>query len=262
MHTFTRDMTTETFAGTLPAIQRTTDHRYTMAGITVDGVTGIIESIGSNFTAASSWGANQTAEAAIRLLPELPKMVETLGELGARKALTERKNWTRDDAAQLGTDVHALAEMLSHGKPLPEMTPRQKVRVEHYARWWESAGLRVRLTEAMVYRPADEMSAGWGGTFDLLAFDADERTVLADVKTGRLYPKVACQLAAYGMAKYVQPATATQVYPMPLPDRYMVIHVTEEGCKPIEVSVGSPERMAFLAALEIHQWLKTMKGKL
>ncbi len=259
-----------TFAGTLPAIQRTSDHRYTMDGITVDGVTTIIESIGSNFTAASSWGAKQTAQAAVELLEKVkPDGTSALDDLygsvkagGVIAALTARKNWTRDDAAQLGTDVHALAEMLSHGKPLPEMTPRQTVRVEHYARWWETAALRVRLTEGVVYKPASESSAGWGGTFDLLAFDADGRTVLADVKTGRLYPKVACQLAAYGMAKFVQPAGVVVAYPMPLPDRYMVIHVTEEGCKPIEVSIGTGERMAFLAALEIHEWLKTMKGKL
>lgn len=249
-----------------PPITRSIDHRYTYQGITYPGVTSIIESVGSSFGAAAGWGAKQTADAAIRLLPELPKMLDTVGEAGVRSLLTAKKNWTRDEAANLGSDVHHLADLLVHGKPLPEMTAAQKTRVDHYARWWESAGWRVRLSEAMVVHPgrmdADVPTVyGWGGTFDLMAYDPDGRTVLADIKTGNVYPKVALQLAAYGMASLVQPADSGTVYPMPMPDRYVILHVTADGCEEKEVSIGTPERMAYLAALDIHHWLDSMKGK-
>jgi hypothetical protein len=116
----------------------------------------------------------------------------------------------------------------------------------------------------MVVHPATNLLEpfdGWGGTFDILAYDRDGKTVLADIKTGNVYPKVALQLAGYDMASVVQPAGATQVYPMPKIDRHVVIHVTASGTKEKEVNVGTAERMAFLAALDIYHWTKSMKGK-
>ncbi len=107
---------------------------------------------------------------------------------------------------------------------------------------------------------------GWGGTFDLLAYDRDGKTVLADIKTGKgVYKEAVLQLAAYGMAKIVQPATdgilPAQTYPMPLPDRYVILHVTADGVREIEIAVGTAERMAFLACLDLYHWIEGMKGK-
>jgi hypothetical protein len=242
-------------------ITRSADHRYTMDGITVPGVTGILQCLDKSGP-LMGWAARETATAAVRLLDELPKMLEAVGPEGVIKSLTARSNWQRDEAAQLGTEVHALAEIVVNGGTLPDtMTDGQQKRVEKYAEWWQASGWTLRLAEAMVFRPADDSSPGWGGTFDLLAKDADGKTVMADVKTGKgVYKEAVLQMAAYGMAKYVQPAGATRTYPLPLPDRYVILHVTTEGTRPIEVNVGTPERMAFLACLELHHWIESMKG--
>lgn len=85
--------------------------------------------------------------------------------------------------------------------------------------------------------------------------------MLADIKTGNVYPKVTLQLAGYSMASLVQPAGAMQVYPMPKVDRHVVIHVTAGGTTEREVHIGTPERMAFLAALDLYHWTASMKGK-
>ena len=72
-------------------------------------------------------------------------------------------------------------------------------------------------------------------------------------------------MAAYGMAKFVQPATdgllPGKVYPLPLTDRYAILHVTADECREVEVPIGAQERMAFLACRELHTWRESMKGK-
>lgn len=268
-------------------ITRDAAHRYTYEGVTYPGVTTILNALDKSGP-LMGWAARETAKAAVELMKQTAYEVDgteiiggsalwtlrrTVGDEGVIKALTARSSWTRDEAAQLGTEVHALADLVVHGKPLPAtMTDTQRKRVEHYARWWEASKWRVRLSEAMVVNPGTPTTIlgqdialtynGWGGTFDLLAFDQDGRTVLADIKTGKaVYKEAALQLAAYGMASLVQPAEAAQTYPMPVPDRYVILHVTGEGVREVEISIGTPEHMAFLACLDLHHWIESMKGK-
>jgi hypothetical protein len=259
-------------------ITRDAAHRYTYEGVQYPGVTTILSVLDK--PALINWAAKETATAAARLLPELPKMMETLGETGVIAALSNRQNWTKNVGAQLGTEVHALADLVVRGEPTPSMTDTQRVRVLHYAKWWKESGWKLRLSEAMVVQPypGDGPSSGFGGTFDLLAYDRDGKTVLGDVKTGKgVYREAVLQLAAYGMATIVQPALTDgvdwvtaqmanpalqpKIYPMPLPDRYVILHVTADGVREIEVAVGTAERMAFLACLDLWHWTETMKGK-
>ena len=101
---------------------------------------------------------------------------------------------------------------------------------------------------------------GYGGTIDLLARDRDGRTVLADIKTGKaIYTEAVLQLTAYGMAEVI--AAGDKVFKMPPPDRYVILHVTREGCREVEITVGSLEREAWAACLKLAAWRDAMKGK-
>ncbi len=275
---------------TPPIISRDAAHHYFYDGVQYPGVTTILDVLDKS-RPLMTWAARQTAEAAIELygssLPDLDiagafqadnafgAMIRTVGREGLVKALTSRSNWKRDEAAQLGTEVHDLADRLIRGVPLPGMTDTQRMRVEHYTRWWESEqkqGAKLRLSEAMILQPNYENNpeSGWGGTFDLLYYDADGATVLADIKTGgkwgrKVYESEVLQVTAYGMGRLVQPSvegfTLPSVYPMPQVDKYKVIHVTGEGCKAIPVDVTARDRMAFLACLDLHHWVQNLKGK-
>lgn len=251
-------------------ITRSANHLYTYEGKTYPGVTGILGVLDKS-AALMSWAANQTAEAVIDIVrttidgkefdaQRLTQLLQSVGPEGFRKAVTSRSSWQRDEAAALGTEVHRLADLVVTGKPTPPMTQAVRNRVMAYTDWWVASGWTIRLSEAMVVLP-DE-ACGFGGTFDLLARDRDGRTVLADIKTGKaVYHEAVLQMAAYGMAKYVQPADADRVYPMPDPDRYVIIHVTADGVREVEVSVGIAERSAFLACRELHTWRESMKGR-
>ncbi len=260
-------MTAEaTFAGTLPAIVRTQDHRYGYNGQWYPGVTDILKVIDKS-GALMTWSANQTADAFLGLIPQtdgrndftgLDVMMTTVGRDGVKKAATSRSTWTRDEAASLGSAVHNLADELVSGRPLSVESPLAHEYAKWYAEWWQASGWRLRLSEAVVVHP----DVGYGGTFDLLAYDRDGKTVLADIKTGKaVYKEAILQLCAYGMAPLVSPYGSDRVYPMPIPDRYAVIHVTKDGVREVCIDVGQAERMAFLDCVDLHRWLASVKGK-
>jgi hypothetical protein len=258
-------MTDATFAGTLPAIQRTQDHRYIYQGVTYPGVTtalGVLDKSGALMT----WAARQTAEAAIGLqeTDSLGLLINTVGRDGAVKALSSRSNWQRDEAAALGTAVHHWADQMIQGLPLPVQSETAKLYTDHYAEWWQRSGWKLRLSEAVVVSPAvDGVHEGYGGTLDLLCYDADGRTVLADIKTGKgVYREAILQLAAYSMARYVSKMGAAEVYEMPLVQRHVIIHVTRDGVREVDLSIGAREWAAWWSCLDLYRWTETVKGKL
>jgi hypothetical protein len=247
------------------AIQRSADHQYTFDGKTYPGVTGILKVLDKSGP-LMAWAARQTAEAALSLLNyngktrsrPLIDLMDTVGTEGTIKALTSRSSWKRDEAANLGTEVHALADLVVNAQPTPPMPEPVRLRVLKYADWWKASGWTLRISEAMVVHPDWE----YGGTFDLLARDRDGKTVLADIKTGKgVYREAVLQLTAYGLAKFVAPVGSPLAYPMPAIDRYVVLHVTLEGVTEIELNVGDLERLAWLGCLDLARWSESMKGK-
>lgn len=260
-------MTDATFAGTLPVIQRTDNHDYIVNGVKYPGPSRVLDAALSK-PALVTWAANETAEAALALWESdatVRAVVEATGRDGMKKALTNRANWRRDEAAQLGSAVHAWADDMLNGRPLPPLSDLAQQYAKRYAEWWQASGWKVRLTEAIVFAPPDPgVHTGWGGTFDLLAYDRDGKTVLADIKTGKgIYREVVLQLTAYKMALMVQPAGSLVTYPMPNVDRVVALHVT--GDKPVRevpIASGPNEWSAWCSALDIYQWTQTVKGKL
>jgi hypothetical protein len=260
----------------MTAITRSEDHHYTYEGVTYPGVTGILKVLDKS-DALMAWAARNTAEAAITLALDfetigiptprgdvlsrqpsgLDKLLEAVGVDGTIKALTSRSSWKRDEAAALGTEVHNLADMVARGVPTPPMSDTVRSRVLKYTDWWKSSGWTLRTSEAMLVNPL----AGYGGTLDLLARDADGRTVLADIKTGKaVYHEAVLQLTAYGDATLIE-APGLGLFPMVRVDRYVILHVTASEVRPVEVNVGALERAAFAGCLDMAEWRESVKGK-
>jgi hypothetical protein len=69
------------------------------------------------------------------------------------------------------------------------------------------------------------------------------------------------QLLAYGEAALIAPQGSPVAYPMPLIDRYAVLHVTDGGVRVIDVEVDDEDRAAFRACLPLSRWHAARKGQ-
>ena len=80
------------------------------------------------------------------------------------------------------------------------------------------------------------------------------------MKTGKaIYHEATLQLAAYGMAEWIE--SDGGLFEMVRPDRYVILHVTDDGVREVEVPVGKAEKGAFLACISLSAWRDTLKGR-
>lgn len=242
-----------------PAITRDRWHRYTYEGQTYPGVTSVLRVLDKS-DALMAWASRNTAEAALAQLDFLAGLRDTVGPEGVIKALTARSAWKRDEAAALGSTVHELADLIVRGHALPGGTSEMATRMaEAWAAWWQTSGWRHRLSEAFLVHP----ELGYGGTLDLLAFDEQGRTTLADTKTGSVYPEVRLQLTGYGLpGTLVQPQGMSEVWPMPPIERYVVLDTKETGVRVIDIDISAADVEAFRSCLPLHHWRAANKGRL
>jgi len=111
-------------------------------------------------------------------------------ERGEIKGLYDK----RDEAADIGTQVHEIVECHMTGMPYEDPTdPRVISGFEAYLKWQEQTRLKFVATEL----PLVSEQYQFGGTFDFIA-EIDGELCLGDVKTSKgVYSDFLCQLAAY-----------------------------------------------------------------
>lgn len=241
----------------MPDIIRTDDHRYIYEQVTYPGTTGILkECLGASFEQAAKYGATNAAKAALHMhqAGALQALLDSTGPDGFIKALADRHRWERDQAAQLGSAVHTLAEKPAGDDEHPDGAVMARVRA--YRDWWRNSGWTKPLTEVIGVNP----SVGYGGTLDLMARDEQGRLTLADIKTGSVWREAVLQVTAYGDFTVILVNGKLSV--MPKVDRYVILAVTNDGVRPIDVEVGQAEHMAWLDCVDLYRWTKKVKGRL
>jgi hypothetical protein len=130
-----------------------------------------------------------------------------------------------------GTDVHALAEELIHGRDV-EVPEHLAGYVEGYVRWLDLWQPEVILTE----RPVANRQWWYAGKFDVIYRLKDGRVVMADNKTSNgVYGETALQLAAYNGAEFFSDEDENE-QPLPESDGLAVIHITPHGTELYEVN--------------------------
>ena len=246
------------------AITRSADHDYwaLVDGETLGPFPGATRFLSIlDKPALVGWAANETADAAIGLMDGDPRplshILEAIGKMGFRKAVTARKDWKRDEAAHLGTEVHHLAEGIING----EARQGSDLAMRHaiiYADWWKASGWERPLAEVMGVNP----SVGYGGTADLIARDENGKLVLADLKTGAkgVFREAVLQLQAYSHFTYI--SVNNELRAMPKIDRHVILHVTLDGVRPIELNLDEHDAMAWLDCVDLWRWGQRRKGKL
>jgi hypothetical protein len=113
-----------------------------------DGVTTLIGD-GTRKKALEAWGIRSVAEYAAEHLDRLVEM-QPMGKEAIVSALKQSPYTDRDKAANRGTEVHALAEELIHGRPV-EVPPELAGHVDSYVRFlddWQPEPIKVEKVVA------------------------------------------------------------------------------------------------------------------
>ncbi len=147
-------------------------------------------------------------------------------------------DYARDTAADLGTQVHAMAEALGRGEPVTVDESLRPYLAAYRRDFLDVFAPRFLAVEAMV---CSERYA-YGGTADAFVEIAGE-TWLLDYKTGSaVYPDSALQLAGLARAQFIgYPGDPVQ-YPVPFATRFGILHVRPEGATPVSGDGGPGDR--------------------
>ena len=204
------------------------NHTYRLDGKPVPGVTTLLGK-GLPKPALVYWSAKMVAE----WVADNEADVESLRRMGRGPMVAALKGvpWDkRDTAAIRGTDIHALAEELVHGREVDVPEPLADV-VAGYVRWLDAWSPEVIWTE----RPVANRKWWYAGKPDVVCTIAGE-TWLLDWKSSKdVYGDNALQVACYGNAEFSVNDDGNEE-PMPAIDRYGVVHVRPDATELFEVT--------------------------
>jgi hypothetical protein len=215
--------------------------------VKLPGVTTILRQMPKN--ALVMWSAGTVADKAIDNWDELGRLKPSQ----RRKTLLKAPNEDRDAGARRGTQVHALAAELIHGRPVdvPEFLTGH---VEAYLQFLHKWDPEPVATELVVVN----RELRYCGTADLIA-DMRDETWLLDLKTSRsgVFDEDALQTLGYARAETYALATDPDGAERPLADlgitRRGVVHIRYDG---FEVYPTDIEDEGYLwAYLERLAWL-------
>ena len=172
---------------------------------------------------------------------------------------------TRDDAADFGTEAHALLQALFDEPNTVVPDPFRTV-VHSWMKWLEDSNLRVAATEQSLYYYDDSPSGkpiAFAGTADVIAIDQEGIPVICDYKTGKhIYSEYALQMGAYSMALGYCGVGSFLTAEQIAKTRAVVIRLPKEEGQEIEVrEVDNVEFQedSFLYACRLKEWQSSRK---
>lgn len=221
--------------------------QYLWDGIWLDSVTSIISQGVPKGEALIKWATRECGNYAAQHRDELAELPP---EEHAERVKTSPFN-QRDDAAELGTNVHDYAEAYVLGTPVPELSEAGEKKAALFRRWLDEFKPEFIAAEAWVY----SMGRRYAGRFDAIARVNDVLTLI-DYKTGkRAYAEVGLQLAALRNAEFIGLPDGSEVE-MPRVDACAVLHIGATKYAFNRVRAEDDEFNTFLYAAEIAKWRK------
>ena len=223
--------------------------------------------------AIEAWGKWEVAKAAVRSLSIVNGMVATFPVVGdptsshpAVKFLAGVPGYKKDEAAKLGTGVHAVGEALNRGDA-PSVSDTVRPLAERYYRGFIES-YRPQFHPDYIEFMVASVKYEYAGTMDMVCRIGGE-VFLLDIKTsskkidlspkGFPYPDTALQLAAGRWADFMGKPNDPKRYPIPPITRCGVVAVTPDDCQLIEYDVTPEDFRTFLAARKAWGWTQHRK---
>lgn len=174
-----------------------------------------------------------------------PYLERWRGEIG-----NDNADFIMEEAGELGSEVHDIAEAINRGEPWAAATYETHLMAEAYEKWFTANVKEVVYVEHAIVNTV----YGYAGRLDLCAvIRGDRLPSLLDIKTGGLYPDAFLQLAAYQKALPIKTK------------RRLVVHIDKKA--PGKLAVKEAERdletdyRMFLYCLELYRYFNRSKPK-
>jgi hypothetical protein len=167
-------------------------HVYTWNGKFIPGVTTVLKRLDK--PALIQWAANMASSYVLENLP--PDASKEQLELVCKEAKTAHRRFA-SQAADIGTEVHKLAEDIISGRPYETPSSEQAQKgADAFLEWYRSRSINPFALEQMVF------SKRWyyAGTVDFFGEINQELCVLDFKTSSGLYPEMILQLCAYAIA--------------------------------------------------------------
>lgn len=194
----------------------------------------------------SKWFLKRTIEIAADKRKELA----LLTKVEAIQTLTTADLFGGNDAAMLGSRVHAMCEKLVKGKEILPST-QEKEYVDNFRQFMVDYSPEYEETESTVF----SRTHGYAGTLDAIAVIGGKRYVI-DIKTGKgVWPEAALQMSAYRYADFLGRSGGREDR-MPDIDGGLVLHIRPDRYEVIPVDTGPATFDTFLSALDVYRWNK------
>lgn len=188
-------------------------------------------------------------------------------DAGARKWIASISDYKRDSAADLGTEVHSIAEAIGKGEE-PDVAPELLPYARSYRLFIAENAPDFLEIEYMGLNRAE----GYAGTGDLLV-RLGGLTACIDIKSWTkdealpetYYPETAMQLAACARFEFIGKPNDPTEYPVPAVDLYGVLLLGRDDYCLVPYFVTDETFDAFRNCLDLYRWrngeAKTINGK-
>lgn len=219
----------------------------------IDGVTSVLNVIAK--PQLVPWATKITADFWKDYLVENKYQIDEVSIEKVYKESKKASDKVKNDAADHGTLLHKWMEAFLKGQnPEPLKNPALKKSAEQFLEWMERHKVIIKSAERMVYSKA----YNYVGTVDDLGsieIDGVKYSLILDLKTSSgIYDSHLLQIAAYRGCLQEEFGIA--------PERGAIVCCKKDGT--LEYRVWSADDMdraynAFIGALAIHRWQKSMK---
>jgi hypothetical protein len=234
-------------------VHRTGAHLYYFNGNGpwpgVTTITGVLDK-----PALTRWHREQVAQAALTHADRLVADREA-GNVEAAVAFLLAARNEGTNGRERGTRIHHAIESVLRREPFAA-DPRDASAIAGVRTWLNERHVRPIEIEAFLINE----TLGYGGTLDVIA-EIDGETWLLDWKTsksvawpnGQVYDEMRYQLAGYANAEFLAKLGDPTRYPLPLIQRYGIVHVTDGGTRLYPADVTGDDWTTFRACLWIHK---------
>ena len=176
----------------------------------------------------------------------------------ARLWVSAISDYKRDAAADLGTNVHAVAEAIGKGE-VPDDAAELVPYAEQYRRFIADYNPEFLAIEYMGLNTTH----GYGGTGDIIVALPQRGNVAIDIKTwtkpdkpiaNTYYPSTGMQLAACSRFDFIGREGDPTEYAVPQVDAHAVLLIGQDDYRLIPYAVTDETFDAFLHCLALHHW--------